>query len=159
MLDEVTLLKQIIENLEEELYVYKHDQLTNLLMRRDFEKKYEEYCDAGGVFYLTFVDINGLHALNRDLENGGYDVGDELIKSVVHKLTSSTHNIVYKIGGDEFAIFSYRPIYFTEDKRFTYSTVSNEGCNTLASLIRKADTEVTKLKEIFYSKNSRRKSR
>lgn len=100
---EALKLKERITRLEELVYKYRHDALTGLLMRRDFEAKLFEYYSSGAPFSLTLVDINGLHTINRER---GFSEGDKLIKKVAYELNDQCEGLVYRLGGDEFAILS-----------------------------------------------------
>jgi GGDEF domain-containing protein len=155
---EIEKLKQMIERLEEELYEYKHDHLTGLLMRRDFDKKLNYmFFNSVNTFYLSIVDANGLHNIN---EEKGYIAGDEYIKSIVNKLKRSTDNTVYRIGGDEFAIISYDKFECLESDQYSCATVSSDGYNTIDETFNKLDKLLKAEKNKFYSnsKNERRKS-
>jgi len=149
--------KQKIKNLEEQLQKYKYDNLTGLLTRNDFEDYYNELKGTGETFYLTFVDINGLHEINRNSKKGGYDAGDELIKYVTYELKKSVAAPVFRIGGDEFAILSFEKPELPESDKYCFSIINSEKYITLKCMIKSADKEIQKLKKLFYEKNSRRK--
>jgi len=96
---EVQKLRGIIKN-------YKYDKLTGLLLRSDFHDRLDEmwyeFNEFGHRFIIAMVDLDGLHALNRDVS---FEVGDEFIKDVANeiKLNFEDSNI-FRVGGDEFLI-------------------------------------------------------
>jgi diguanylate cyclase (GGDEF)-like protein len=103
------ILLENIQYLKDEVRKYKYDYLTGLKMRNDFDNYlrslYEMYEFENQTFTLVLVDIDGLHAVNR---NEGYEKGDNLITSVANQLIQSFNDCngkeVFRIGGDEFAI-------------------------------------------------------
>jgi GGDEF domain-containing protein len=156
--DDLTLevLKLKIEKLEELLNTYMHDKLTGLLMRRDFDNKFSDLFEAGKPFYLTLVDVNGLHNVNRDPEQG-YDSGDDLIVSVAHKLTMNCENVVYRIGGDEFAILSYSEPCHIKDKTFTMASSESTNFKSIRQMMKDVDDKIIKLKKEFYKGDANRR--
>jgi len=67
-----------------------------------FKKFYLDFNTSKKDFTFGLLDINNLHALNRD---HGYEAGDNLIKLVSEELKKVyTDSLLYRIGGDEFAI-------------------------------------------------------
>ncbi len=64
-------------------------------------EKYREGIPEG--LQCIYIDINGLHERNNRY---GHRAGDMLIENVVDKLTKNFDNNIYRIGGDEFVIFS-----------------------------------------------------
>jgi diguanylate cyclase (GGDEF)-like protein len=103
------ILLERIQYLKEEVRKYKYDYLTGLKMRKDFDgylkTLYEMYEFEDRTFTLVLVDIDGLHAVNR---NEGYGKGDDLIIRVANQLLQSFEGCngkeVFRIGGDEFAV-------------------------------------------------------
>ncbi len=86
---------------------YKYDFLTGLELRQDFDKKVSLLMDQGTPFYISLIDINDLHSINK---TQGYRAGDNVIKETADEIsnllkTSSNLNI-YRIGGDEFIVIS-----------------------------------------------------
>jgi GGDEF domain-containing protein len=130
--------------------MYRHDSLTGLKIRRDFEIKFTEFFTSGEDFFLTLVDVNGLHALNRD-EN--YAAGDRLIKYVAAKFIDVSEGMVYRIGGDEFASISFHAPIPCFDKTFTSTSVWSKDFNSSAEMFNGADSQVIELKEKFYCDN------
>ena len=149
-------LKLKVEKLENLLNIYMHDKLTGLLQRRDFDYKFAELFEKGEDFFLTLVDINGLHNINRDPE-GGYDAGDDLITRVSHKLTMLCDNVVYRIGGDEFAILSYAEPKLNTDKSYTMAHRSSTEFKSMRQMMKATDGDVLALKtELYKGRKGRR---
>lgn len=160
MVKEIELLKQKLAKTEELLTLYRHDKLTGLLMRRDFEYKFSEFFESKETFYLTLIDVNGLKSVNSNPELG-YEAGDELIVSVSYKICNFFDNVVYRIGGDEFAVLSYTPcaVYDSLDPSYTCATLSNKNFSSIREMVKGVDRELIKKKVEFYknNENSRRK--
>jgi len=141
------------------LNLYRHDKLTGLLGRRDFDNKFSEFFESKELFYLTLIDVNGLHNVNSNPKLG-YEAGDELICSVAYKLTNISDTMVYRIGGDEFAILSFNPCKDKDlDDNYTCATMSSETFDTIRSMVKGVDGKLIKAKAAFYklSDNTRRK--
>ena len=155
-MDEIESLKIQVEKLKNLLNIYMHDKLTGLLMRRDFDHKFTEFFNSGKKFYLTLVDVNGLHNVNRD-PNQGYDAGDDLIVSISHKLTMICDNVVYRIGGDEFAVLSYNKPKITPDKLYSYAYMSNENFINTRHMMKSADKKIIEAKKILYTGSNNRR--
>ncbi len=104
------LLTQVIDvserrGLEVELrHQAEHDQLTELLNRRGFQRRLGallEHGRASGAVML--IDLDHFKAVNDTL---GHHVGDQVIHAAGAALRSSLRadDIVARIGGDEFAV-------------------------------------------------------
>ena len=94
---------------EELVNKYRYDKMTDLKQRIDFDESFDNMIRnlvfSNIRFTFILIDINGLHALNREPEKGGYLAGDELIKSVARSLiVAFNKSLIYRIGGDEFAV-------------------------------------------------------
>ena len=99
-------LKQEVQKLRLTIKNYKYDSLTGLLRRADFNDRFDEMWYAnkefGHRFILAMIDLNGLHALNRDVS---FEAGDEFIQKVANELKDLFEDsIIFRIGGDEFMI-------------------------------------------------------
>ena len=136
-----------LERAEELINLYRHDALTGLKLRRDFELKFTEFFDSGVDFFITMVDVNGLHTLNRE-EN--YDAGDRLIRYVANKFMSCSHGIVYRIGGDEFVSLSLTEPLLPNDSRFIGASICSKNYKSEKSIFDAVDRKVIKLKAEFY---------
>ncbi|EDZ62991.1 sensory box/GGDEF/EAL family protein [Sulfurimonas gotlandica GD1] len=90
-------------------YISMHDTLTNLPNRHSLNTKIEYITSNANrhktKFAVIFLDLDYFKNINDTL---GHDVGDELLKAVAKKLTSSVreNDIVSRIGGDEFIIIA-----------------------------------------------------
>ncbi|HOJ45173.1 MAG TPA: diguanylate cyclase [Bacilli bacterium] len=102
---DITDLKQKQNEME---YYSFHDFLTNLYNRRYFEQRIEEL-DQPQNYPLTvfMMDVNGLKLIN---DTYGHQTGDMALKRIASILTLifKDHDIVARIGGDEFAVLLLR---------------------------------------------------
>lgn len=155
--DEINKLKLEVQKYKNLYLLYSHDELTGLQMRRDFLIKLQEMYDTGTPFYLTLVDVNGLHGVNR---NDGYSTGDKLIKYVVGKLCSVADGIVYRIGGDEFAILSFKENSVENEKSFVVYSLCSKNFSSDIELFDAVDSGLIAEKEKLYDtiNNDRRVS-
>lgn len=82
-----------------------HDSLTGAGNRRALREFEREKLDTTKPYGFVMCDINGLKAVN---DNEGHEAGDKLIKTVVSCLCEIFGNDnVYRMGGDEFAMYSF----------------------------------------------------
>lgn len=85
----------------------RHDALTGLLNRREFEHRLEKSLAAvqagGNEFSLLFVDLDRFKVVN---DNCGYLAGDELLKQMALLFQGRLRedDTLARLGGDEFAI-------------------------------------------------------
>lgn len=82
------------------------DDLTGLRNRRGFfELARQRWAGSTGTGAVGFVDLDGLKVVN---DSGGHEAGDRLLRKVAAALQSSVRDsdVVARIGGDEFAVFS-----------------------------------------------------
>lgn len=106
--DEYLKEKQSRETMLDE---YHRDALTRLYNRHKFNEDIKQLSQKilnGTIRDLTvcYVDVNGLHELNNKL---GHERGDEMLCSVAFAVKKYfPEEMVYRIGGDEFVIFSSR---------------------------------------------------
>ncbi|MGD9561391.1 MAG: putative bifunctional diguanylate cyclase/phosphodiesterase [Pyrinomonadaceae bacterium] len=96
-------LRESHEKLQHTVY---YDSLTGLPNRNCFVKKINELLNASegdrSSFAILFLDVNRFKTINDSL---GYTTGDELIRTIARRLTSSGTNCqVGRFGGDEFAV-------------------------------------------------------
>ena len=94
---DITERYQTVQELQ---YSSTHDVLTGLYNRAYFEKKSAELEGPCGV---VVCDVDGLKLINDNL---GHEIGDELLQAAAQVLQNSfrTHDIIARIGGDEFAV-------------------------------------------------------
>lgn len=93
-------LKQYSVALEE---ISLHDPLTGVLNRRGLEKRAKSLLssDAQGMFFVIYVDLDGLKHIN---DTFGHAAGDEAIQVVADILRHCCRpdDIIARMGGDEF---------------------------------------------------------
>lgn len=88
-------------------YKATHDELTGLgnrnLLRFELEKMIEQYRNTTACWALVVVDLDNFKQVNDTL---GHVVGDELLKTVAHRIKDTVKNedVVCRLGGDEFVI-------------------------------------------------------
>ena len=88
-------------------YQARHDALTGLLNRREFEHRLEKALagmQAGGEeFSVLFLDLDRFKQVN---DSCGYLAGDELLRQMAHLLQSRLReeDTLARLGGDEFCI-------------------------------------------------------
>lgn len=92
---------------QEELSVLRvaayRDSLTGLLNRMSGEKAINEILDQGTASIYALLDCDSFKKINDRL---GHPVGDQVLISVAHVLTSAfPSEIVMRLGGDEFVVF------------------------------------------------------
>lgn len=82
------------------------DDLTGLRNRRGFfELARHRWAQSTGAGAVGFIDLDGLKLVN---DADGHEAGDRLLRKVAAALQSSVRDtdVVARIGGDEFAVFS-----------------------------------------------------
>lgn len=94
--------------LEDKLaYQASHDALTNLLNRREFEKRLQQVltrdADPDDRHILCFLDLDQFKIIN---DTCGHVAGDELLRQVAALLKGlmRSRDTLARIGGDEFAV-------------------------------------------------------
>ncbi len=140
-------LKRQIEQLKVQIDTYRYDQLTNLMLRRDFENDFTALFENKIEFNLTLIDVNGLHLINKI---GGYHAGDDLIVSVAEEIKKRTKGDIYRVGGDEFAIISLETINCSACNNFVSASVHSANYETTVEMFKAADKLVSEAKVIFY---------
>jgi len=110
---QIDLLKNRIKELERQVYLLKHDQLTGFGNRHKLEEALKYYEDMvfdvhpDIEFIVYMIDVNGLHSYNREY---GYEAGDAYLLSIVRQINeiiNKTSALPFRIGGDEFLIIAY----------------------------------------------------
>ena len=88
----------------------QHDPLTGLANRSLFSQQVREALEPGtpGEVAVMFIDLDDFKGVNDTL---GRAVGDQLLSGVASRLMGSVrnHDVVARIGGDEFAVLVRRP--------------------------------------------------
>jgi len=151
-----TKLKQEVQKLRLIIKNYKYDSLTGLLRRSDFNDRFDEmwyaYKEFGHRFILAMIDLNGLHALNRDVS---FEAGDEFIQTVANQLKDKFEDsIIFRIGGDEFMILKRGNDIGEFNKRLNsidgvevFSTTTQDGHETEVDMFNAVDDGIIKKKE------------
>ena len=107
LLDAAAMVLENLRLLESVETLARHDGLTGLFNRREFETRMQEEQSRaqrlGSQCALLLLDLDHFKALNHDQ---GQKAGDELLQSVGVLLRSTlrSHDIVARFGGDEFAV-------------------------------------------------------
>lgn len=92
---------------EQLLYLSRHDPLTGLMNRREFESRLEQALedahnkDEHHTFLL--LDLDQFKLIN---DSSGHVAGDELLRQVTSRLRALTRggDVLARLGGDEFAV-------------------------------------------------------
>ena len=88
-------------------YQARHDPLTGLLNRREFDNRLEQALldvrEGGDECCLLFIDLDRFKPVN---DRCGHQAGDELLQQIGQLLEGRLreHDTLARIGGDEFAI-------------------------------------------------------
>jgi len=100
------LARRIYET-DQRLTRFAPDALTSLLTRQTFQDHYRRVAAQarrrGTGVMLLFFDVTSLKAVN---DSSGYEVGDEVLRTVAHALRESARDtdLIARWGGDEFAV-------------------------------------------------------
>lgn len=101
------LEKMVSERTQELSYQATHDSLTNLINRREFERRTQEtlqliHADYAE-FVLMYLDLDQFKIIN---DTAGHAAGDQLLKEVASLLKSQLRkgDTLARLGGDEFGI-------------------------------------------------------
>src|SRR5690606_29794837 len=105
----VVVLADVTEerlNQERLSYRARHDALTGLPNREEFETRLEHAMESigkqGATHTLLFIDLDGFKCVN---DTGGHAAGDELLRQLPTAMTRHirARDTLARIGGDEFA--------------------------------------------------------
>ncbi len=101
---DVTLQHQITEKLT---YEAKHDPLTGLINRREFERRLSSFNSAPAEnneqHVLCFLDLDYFKVVN---DTAGHQAGDQVLKDIAKGLSNllRTSDTLARFGGDEFGV-------------------------------------------------------
>lgn len=118
-----------LEDANEKLsYKSYHDDLTGLFNRNYFEVQYPKLKEMDGIpVSIILLDVNGLKLINDAF---GHISGDKvLIETANLLLKLFVNSDIFRIGGDEFAVFPY-----------------GKSESSINILIKKLDREIKKIK-------------
>ncbi len=105
------------ENAEKLNYLAKHDQLTGLINRREFEVRVQDLLNEGGEdeHVICFIDLDKFKIVN---DSCGHHVGDELLIQLADTLKNKLagNGLFARVGGDEFSILLKNTGYETAKK-------------------------------------------
>lgn len=107
LLDTFALVSENLRLLESVETLARHDALTGLFNRREFETRMAEEQSRsqrlGSQCGLLLLDVDHLQRVN---DERGHKAGDELLQSigVLLRSTLRAHDIVARFAGDEFAV-------------------------------------------------------
>ncbi len=87
-------------------YLARHDSLTELPNRVQFQDVLAEACAEPGCFALLCLDLDGFKTVNDTL---GHGMGDALLIAVAGRLRTCLRDgdVVARLGGDEFAVLQF----------------------------------------------------
>ena len=105
-----------LSSVNEELHYHANfDSLTDLVNRREFERKLKEVVEKGlwNIYALMYMDVDQFKVVN---DTCGHAAGDQLLVQISEHLARITRDtdVVARIGGDEFAL-----IVVTQDRSHT----------------------------------------
>lgn len=147
------------------------DQCTGLMNRSAYEKLLH-----GGKRHTSvpavciYIDVNGLHEINN---KHGHGAGDKLLQSVAECLRAQfPDGGLYRIGGDEFVVFSKADAAVCEarmqavssalaaqDYSISYGIAAQRASAGLGDLVREADENMLKNKRRYYAEHDRGRPR
>ena len=105
--EEIARAAGSLDRAREELRVARHDALTGLITRREFERRLDAALvktRAGHRWYaLLYLDLDHFKVVN---DTCGHAAGDELLRQITGVLRAVVRNrdSVARLGGDEFAM-------------------------------------------------------
>jgi diguanylate cyclase (GGDEF)-like protein len=155
LLEQNSKLKDEVVNLQRQLKKYKYDNLTGLHLRADFNEMLDtmwyEFQEFSHDFVMVMIDLNGLHAINRDI---GFDAGDSYIIDMARDLKETFPEMfIYRIGGDEFMLLKKGTMrkecenFLKELKTAEFGATSTEfGYDAVSEMFNFVDNEIIRKK-------------
>jgi len=107
-------LKKEIHKLKKEIHELKHDDLTGFGNRYKLKDFLNYISNEDFDYIVCLIDLNDLHEINRKY---GWEKGNQYILKFSEYLKEELKNInseIFRIGGDEFLIFSKNPFSIKE---------------------------------------------
>ena len=104
VLHDVTMLRILSNQLS---FQARHDQLTGLINRYEFDRKAQDAIDdavnGGRTHCLAYIDLDQFKMVN---DSCGHMAGDVLLRQLAHHLKSKVRSSdsLARLGGDEFAL-------------------------------------------------------
>ena len=94
--------KEVKRQLDEKTKLLYIDQTTGAYKKTKFDEDRKEYLDSKTVI----LNIKNFSKLNAYY---GFDIGDAILKITVKRIEALLRRKIYRLNGDEFLFFSYRP--------------------------------------------------
>lgn len=104
VLHDVTMLRSLSTQIS---YQARHDQLTGLVNRYEFERKLQEAIEdtttQGRMYCLAYFDLDQFKIVN---DTSGHSAGDMLLRELTSQLSAKVRSsdTLARLGGDEFAL-------------------------------------------------------
>ena len=105
--EDIARAAESLDRAREELRVARHDALTGLITRREFERRLDAALAKTHVgqrwYALLYLDLDHFKVVN---DTCGHSAGDELLRQITGVLRAVVRNrdSVARLGGDEFAM-------------------------------------------------------
>ncbi len=145
-----------------------HDLLTSIKNRNSFESELEELEMEYKSLGCIYIDVNGLHEMNN---NQGHEEGDHMLQRVADSLTHSfDKQKCYRIGGDEFVVFSsftkdvlihkmeeIVEMLHTFDYEISYGIAYHDELDNITDLVNEAEHLMSENKKKYYENHSDRR--
>lgn len=149
---------------------YNNDALTKLYNRARYERdivKLQE--DGADGLICIYIDVVGLHEINNHL---GHAAGDSMLCCVADGIRQIfPHSLAYRIGGDEFVIFSFnqteaqinqsvsalRKLLHKENYEISVGVHTNNNCSSLIKTINSAEYAMRYDKTQFYNNDGKKR--
>lgn len=112
--------RKLTESLKYALFLAKIDSLTNLGNRTAYDMRIKELQSKQGTendspFALMMMDLNDLKYIN---DHYGHEAGDKYINNCCNLVNAIFSTEIFRIGGDEFALFLTGEQYNNWEKLF-----------------------------------------
>lgn len=138
-------LEQEVVHYRNMVRLYKFDYLTGMKQRHDFEHE-TLHKFTNQQFYLTMLDVTGLHKVNREK---GYEAGDSLIRQVANDIKHIDGLWeCYRIGGDEFMALTFEHPSL-DIANSTSVTVHSNQFKLFSEMVAEVDLQVTEKKSLL----------